>query len=431
MPASNREVLFAGAAHRDPVGDLRWVLKQPGGNVTIRLFCLVLRKIFRQTLAEVTFDEASFRDALAAAPANVPRIILPVHRSYYDFLFCSYLFHARQDLNIPLPHIAAAEEFGQMPVLGTLLKQAGAFYIRRGVGKEDVQLSEHVDELVRHRQTFEFFVEGTRSRSRQFLPPKRGLLRALQRTGERFALFPIAITYDRVPEERTFADELGGAAKTKMTLSRLWRWRRRAARGEIQLGRMHIHCAEPLELNADTDVRALSQNIVGRLQQHTGVTPFHLGAFLQHVSLPGVELADLEAAIRTRGGQLLRSPLDPAAPENAVHAVIERSLRYHWLHHFVDEALARWPDDPALTDWAERHRLIAPVVAASPAPAGLLEAAFEPIRRDYARVAQLLSDHPDLPAANAIERIMKQHPDADLPTLENAIDFEHKRRSQT
>ncbi|CAN0035385.1 unnamed protein product, partial [Hapterophycus canaliculatus] len=57
--------------------------------------------------------------------------------------------------------------------------------------------------------TFEVFVEGTRSRDRRFLAPKTGLIRALQgaREGATLWLVPVSISYERVPEQETLAEE--------------------------------------------------------------------------------------------------------------------------------------------------------------------------------------------------------------------------------
>jgi glycerone phosphate O-acyltransferase/fatty acyl-CoA reductase len=57
-----------------------------------------------------------------------PLILIPTHRSYIDFLICSYvLFAYRQQC----PHIATAEDFLQMAVIPTILRWSGAFFLKR------------------------------------------------------------------------------------------------------------------------------------------------------------------------------------------------------------------------------------------------------------------------------------------------------------
>jgi len=115
----------------------------------------------------------------------------------------------------------------------------------------------------------EFFIEGQRSRSREFLPPKRGLLRCIQATGRTCTLLPVAFNYDRVPEEEAFARELAGQPKPRMRLGPLLRWAYRAWRGKIDLGRVHLACGVPVFLHPGSDVAEVSQEIIRRLEEAT------------------------------------------------------------------------------------------------------------------------------------------------------------------
>jgi hypothetical protein len=142
MKRDETQMSLAGRKHKEPgeisesFGDLQWAFNQPGGNWAIRTFGLAVRKALRQCTHHVTFDRASFERAVAATEPGSLHIIIPTHRSYMDFLLCSYLFFARPDLGIRIPHIAAAEEFSRIPLLGTLFKKTHAFYLRRGLGAD-------------------------------------------------------------------------------------------------------------------------------------------------------------------------------------------------------------------------------------------------------------------------------------------------------
>src|SRR5262249_5068906 len=176
---------------------LRWALPQPPGSGIIRLFGYVIAKVLRRAADEVTFDRVSFESAMARVPEGTLLVLAPSHRSYMDFLLCSYLFFDQPDLGIAIPHIAAAQEFSRIAVLGWLFEKAQAFFIKRGMRRKDyAELRTRITELVKHRQTLQVFVEGTRSRSGQFLPPRHGLLKCLQETGQPATILPIALSYD-------------------------------------------------------------------------------------------------------------------------------------------------------------------------------------------------------------------------------------------
>ena len=267
-------------------------------------------------------------------------MIVPSHRSYFDFVLCSYLFFARPDLGIPIPHIAAAIEFGQIPVVGRLFSSLHAFYVKRGEGREDRELTRRLHRLIDEGKTIEFFIEGKRSRSRQFLPPKRGLLRCIQATGETCTLLPVTISYDRVPEEASFALELAGAPKPKMRLRALLAWTLRVFRGRIDLGRVHLACGAPIRLGLESDIHAVSQEVIERLEGATVSTTYHLRGFLHRHPIEGVDVAWLRSAIERRGGRVLESDL--STPED-LDPLIAGTFRHQFAHLFEAEAEADEP----------------------------------------------------------------------------------------
>jgi len=330
--------------------DFHWAFTQPGGNLWIRFAAWVTTKALRRAADRVTVDIPSFEAARRAVGAGEPIALVPNHRSYLDFVLCSYLCFARPDLRIGIPYIAAAIEFGRIPLLGRILTWLHAFYVRRGAGA-DPELTRRVHALVDQGKTLEFFVEGQRSRSREFLPPKRGLLRVLQATGKTFTLLPVAFTYDRVPEEQAFARELAGAPKPKMRLSGLLRWALRAWRGKVRLGRIHIACGVPVRLAPESDVQVAADQVIRRLEEATVATTYHLEAFLARYSLDGLDHHALRREIETRGGRVLESPL---RPETGLDTRIAHTFRYQF-QHFFRTGSDEIPFDRILSDIRERE----------------------------------------------------------------------------
>jgi len=182
MGADDTAVPIAGRRHPRSKKDLRWALTQAKGNAFIRLAAWKVVKTLRKCMDNVTFDKASFEQALAEVPEGAHLVLVPSHRSYLDFVLCSTLMFARPDLGIAIPHIAATSDFARIPFISWLIVRLHAFYLQRGLGREDTKLTNKVRKLIRSGRVIEFFIEGKRSRSRQFLTPKRGLLRCLQAT---------------------------------------------------------------------------------------------------------------------------------------------------------------------------------------------------------------------------------------------------------
>jgi alcohol-forming fatty acyl-CoA reductase len=323
--------LLDGRRHPGHGVDFKWVRQQPQGSPIIRSGAWIVTKLLRRCYESITVDLHSFEPAQRAVAAGARVVIVPTHRSYFDFVLCSYLFFARPDLGIQIPYIAAAAEFGRIPILGRILHSLHAFYVARGPRKENKELVRRVAALVNDDKTLEFFVEGMRSRSREFLPPKRGLLRCLQDTGGTYVLLPVAITYDRVAEEASFARELAGLPKPEMQLSALLKWAARAYRGEIDLGRCHLACGQPIALTPASNLRDVSNEIITRLREATVTTTYHLRCFLQQHPIDGVDVDWLRDAIETRGGRVLDSTLQ--LPEN-LDATIATGMKHQFAHLF-------------------------------------------------------------------------------------------------
>ena len=417
-------VTIAGRAHGRDGSRLGWVLRQPHGGGFVRLAAWAVDAALARAHERITVDEASFRTALAEVPAGALIVLAPSHRSYLDFVLISYLCFARPDLGLAIPHVAAASEFARIPLLGWLFRRLHAFYLERGVGREDKRLTEAVHRLVNDGHVLEFFVEGGRSRSRRFLAPRRGMLRSLQATGQPCALLPIAISYERVPEEASFLAELRGAPRPPMRLRDLLAWSARLARGEIELGCAHLACGRPIVLDLASDVHAVSRELVARLQERVVVTTGQLQAFVEAAAPPGVDAAWLADAIRQRGGRVLetRSSSAPLPP------LVERSWREQFAPLFFPEAVLAFAGNPAIESHVRRNAWAAPRAGLDPERAladprmrALLRALFDPVRADHAATARALAAR--AAAGGPVPepaRLVRELPDAWLPEVEAA-----------
>jgi len=202
---------------------------------------LVFRRVF-------TSIETSGLEKVADYAKRHPIVLVPSHRSYFDFLLMSWLFYAN---HLVPPHIAARENMGFGP-FGFLFRRAGAFFLRRSFAdplyKEVFRA--YVGYLVREGFTQEFFIEGGRSRTGRTLAPKLGMLswdiEGFLASSRRDLFFvPIAITYERLLEEGAIVSELSGAKKRDESMIGLVRARKVLRR---KWGSAHISFGEPISL---------------------------------------------------------------------------------------------------------------------------------------------------------------------------------------
>jgi len=331
-----RNVTFSGKNHKNvELSDLLWSLTNHNEKLSIKFGSYILRKNLPKISSSLTVDIESFYEAQENL-TNENIILIPTHRSYLDFLICSYLFYSYPELGIKVPYIAATDDFAKLPVIGSLFKSMKAFYIKRGIGKEDPELTKKVSELVERNEVIQFFIEGTRSRTRRFLKPKTGMLRCLQGTGKDFVILPISISYDKLSEENSIVEELKTNIKPKMKIGKLISWYKGANAGNISLGKIHIKCGSPIKFDKNSDVKIIANDVVGELQKNTFVSTYHLKSFLKH-SKSGISLSSLKKMLTDRGAQIIESDLDE---EN--DSFKELILRQQWIHYFYSDAAKHW-----------------------------------------------------------------------------------------
>ncbi len=177
-----------------------------------------------------------------------PIVLVPSHRSYFDFLILSWLFY--QNYLVP-PHIAARDNMAFGP-FGYLFRNMGAFFLRKTF--DDPLYKEvfraYVAYLVREGFTQEFFIEGGRSRTGKTLAPRLGMLSwdldAFLESQRRDLFFvPIAISYERLVEESGMVEELDGGKKAEESVLGLFRARKYLQK---RFGSVHVSFGEPISL---------------------------------------------------------------------------------------------------------------------------------------------------------------------------------------
>ncbi|MEB3236999.1 MAG: SDR family oxidoreductase [Candidatus Sericytochromatia bacterium] len=423
--------VIAGSEAKVWSSDWAWFRSLRAGHLVLRLAALLMLKVLRKAFTTVSVDVDSFRRHLADLPPGTPMAILPTHRSFLDFVLVSYLGVTRPELGMPIPHVAAAEEFSRVPLLGWFFRKAHAFFIRRGQGRADERLNDTVRGLVDEGKAIEFYPEGQRSRTRQFLPPRTGMIRSLQATGRDILLVPVAISFERLAEEDALALEREGHPRPPFTLGPLLRWTRRMWRGEVRLGRVHMACAEPLVLRPADDARAAAEAVVARLRKATVVTRWHLETFLDHHPVPGISVDDIVRWIEARGGRVLTS----GTPEQMrVSRLVADSLVHQWLHHFVADARLLHPEDPFLasldalwaTDTAQAEARTAAAALRDPACQRFVSVVYGPLLLDAHRTIQSMSVFASPRVHHAVS-LMADLPGASFANVELAMAFQGAR----
>lgn len=201
-------------------------------------------------------------------------IYLPCHRSHMDYLLLSWALYRH---GLMLPHVAAGDNLN-IPVIGPILKRAGAIFMRRHFQGDTLYrclYKAYLQQMSHRGHSLEYFIEGGRSRTGRLLPPKTGLLSMsidtyIQEPEHPVAIVPIWISYDRLVESQSFQHELSGKSKPKETLGTFLRTLKilKEDYGEAQLSfgqpielSQQVDTTQPLQKNVSTIASQIMQGI--------------------------------------------------------------------------------------------------------------------------------------------------------------------------
>ena len=219
---------------------------------TLRFLEIVLSFVWKKLYKGIEIHNF---DAVNDIAQSHQVIYTPCHRSHIDYLLLSYVIYHQ---GLMPPHIAAGINLN-LPIVGTILRKGGAFFIRREFrGKKLYRsvLESYIGCMIETGVPLEYFVEGGRSRTGLLLPPRPGMLATTvraaiqpqeQRSNKKpIAIIPVYIGYEKLLESHTYINELYGGQKEKESIRSLF-----SARKHLMLnyGKVHVNFSEPIYLD--------------------------------------------------------------------------------------------------------------------------------------------------------------------------------------
>ena len=177
-------------------------------------------------------------------------VLIPSHRSHLDYLLISSEFFKR---GLVLPYVVAGENLAFFPaevIVDVVL-------LLSNVPLKIAHFSccfRYVQILIRDGFPIEFFIEGGRSRTGKLLYPKLGVLSmvtdasSLMRNDQKVSLLPVAVSYEQIAEEKSYAKELGGGKKKKESIFSIFSASKVILK---RFGKVYIRIGEPIIVNEE------------------------------------------------------------------------------------------------------------------------------------------------------------------------------------
>ncbi len=217
----------------------------------VRFMAIIFTRVWNRVYDGVILSHA---DSLPQVAQGNEIVYVPCHRSHMDYLLLSYAIYTQ---GYAIPHIAAGINLN-IPIVGRLIRKAGAFFIRRSFGGNalyTVVFMKYLAAIMARGHSIEYFIEGGRSRTGRLLQPKTGMLtmtvRSYLRDPVRPVVFmPVNFGYERIVEAATYVGELSGKPKQKEGFLDLLRAVRVLRE---RFGAVNVNLGEPLHLDALLD----------------------------------------------------------------------------------------------------------------------------------------------------------------------------------
>ncbi|KYN23327.1 PREDICTED: glycerol-3-phosphate acyltransferase 1, mitochondrial isoform X2 [Trachymyrmex cornetzi] len=203
-------------------------------NAFIKIATWVLYKLLPCFIQSIVVIPSQLEMLKQASNTGLPLVMLPLHRSHLDYIMVDFQMIVN-DIRGPL--IAAGDNL-KMPFFGWLLKNLGAFYIKRRIdpvtGRKDLlyraTLQTYIMENLRAGHNMECFIEGGRTRTGKPCMPKSGILSVIvdaymDGTIEDAFLVPVAINYERLVDGNFVREQLGQSKKMETftsTIKAMW-----------------------------------------------------------------------------------------------------------------------------------------------------------------------------------------------------------------
>ncbi|MCD4652786.1 1-acyl-sn-glycerol-3-phosphate acyltransferase [bacterium] len=220
-------------------------------NLAPHIWDKIVSRIFSNNFTSIEFGHEGLDKLRVLLRKHKKVLLVPSHRSHMDYMLISYSIFKQ---GLACPRVAAGINLTFWP-MGYFFRKTGAFFIRRTFKGLDIYphvFRAYLWHIMQKFQPVEFFIEGGRSRTGALLPAKLGMLNMIIEAinsglFDDVHIVPLAVNYDRIPEEQSYINELSGKPKQKERLTSLLK---SVHLLKCQFGQVSVATGNPLSLRS-------------------------------------------------------------------------------------------------------------------------------------------------------------------------------------
>lgn len=243
-------------------------------------FSLFVQFILRRCYNSVTVNFVDMPDLISNW--NTQYVIVSNHRSHMDSVLIKYVLDANPGLLIKNPYILITKELLEIPVLSQLIKLTKVICVDRK-NPDKIALTNDIERVLESGNSLIFYPEGTRSRTNQVLPFKKGVFSAVHKYSgtKNVKILPVSISYQMIPEYFSFKESYkslkNGTDTVKQSFSfrATIKWILTTIFYGRNYGNVKITVGKPIDINQDFDgiINQTETQIKNNLEyQHALVT---------------------------------------------------------------------------------------------------------------------------------------------------------------
>jgi len=188
----------------------------------VRSFAALSRYLCRRGYHPDYYHDIEELEKVRRLAARKSVVYLVTHKTYLDFFVLYDFFHRN---GIASPYIFGGVNMA-FAGFGSFARQAGGIFIRRTFADDPVYkavLRRYIQYLIGEGCSFNWAIEGTRSRTGKLVMPRLGLLKyvvdASRPLGEdAISYIPVSVSYDQIPDVIDMAAQEAGAIKKPESL---------------------------------------------------------------------------------------------------------------------------------------------------------------------------------------------------------------------